>query len=77
MITTFTENDLVRFLYGELNETEKEELEQALITDIDLQSKLKDLQSVMKDLDQVNFSPSQSSLDKIMEFSKGFKPESV
>lgn len=77
MITTFTENDLVRFLYGELNENEKNELEQALITDNDLQSKLNDLQLVKSDLDQVQFSPSQRSIDKILEFSKGYHTESV
>lgn len=77
MITTFTENDLVRFLYGELNESEKEEFEQALVTDFDLQSRLNDLRTVMNDLDQVNFSPSQRAIDNILQFSKGYQPESV
>lgn len=77
MIKTFTENDLVRFLYGELTNKEQEELEHALVTDDDLQCRLNDLQSVIKDLDQVALSPSKSAVDKILNFSKGYHRESV
>lgn len=77
MIKTFTENDLVRFLYGELTNKEQTELEQALVTDYDLQSRLNDLQSVIKDLDRLKASPSQRVTDKILDFSKKYHKESV
>ncbi|MEQ8470324.1 MAG: hypothetical protein RIC35_04025 [Marinoscillum sp.] len=77
MTKTFTENDLVRFLYDELNKIEKEALESALLTDLDLQSELENLRSVMKDLDKVSYSPSQRSVNKILEFSKGYHKQSV
>ena len=77
MTKTFTENDLVRFLYGELTNDEKKDLEQALITDNDLQCRLNDLQSVIRDLEHMNSSPSTRVIDKILEFSKGYQKESV
>lgn len=77
MTKTFTENDLVRFLYGELNEQETEELKDALVTDTNLQSKLNDLRLVVKDLDGLRLSPSQSTVDKILAFSRGFHKASV
>ncbi|MFH6983856.1 hypothetical protein [Marinoscillum sp. 108] len=77
MIKTFTENDLVRFLYDELNENEREVLEKALLTDSHLRSELDKLQAVKKDLGKVSFSPSKSSVDKILNFSKGYHKQSV
>ncbi|MEQ9306498.1 MAG: hypothetical protein RJQ14_21475 [Marinoscillum sp.] len=77
MTKTFTENDLVRFLYDELSKNEKEALESALLTDSDLQSELENLRSVQKDLEKVSFAPSQRSVNKILEFSKGYHKQSV
>lgn len=77
MTKTFTENDLVRFLYDELNKEKKQALERALLTDLDLQSELENLRSTINDLDQVTYSPSQRSVNKILDFSKGYHKQSV
>ncbi len=77
MTKTFTENDLVRFLYDELSKNEKLALEQALLTDTDLQTQLDKLRAVMSDLNNVQFSPSKRSVNKILDFSKGYHKQSV
>ena len=76
MTKTFTENDLIRFLYDELTKNEKQALEQALLTDNDLQNQLENLRAVVGDLNKVQYSPSKRSVNKILEFSKnsGAKP---
>lgn len=77
MTKTFTENDLVRFLYDELSQNEKSALEQALLTDTDLQTQLDQLRAVQGDLNKVQFSPSKRSVNKILDFSKGYHKQSV
>ena len=77
MTKTFTENDLLRFLYDELTKNEKQALEQALLTDNDLQNQLENLRAVVGDLNKGQYSPSKRSVDKILEFSKGYHKQSV
>lgn len=77
MTKTFTENDLVRFLYDELTKNEKQALEQALLTDNDLQNQLEQLRAVMGDLNNVQYTPSKHSVNKILDYSKGYHKQSV
>lgn len=77
MTKTFTKNDLVRFLYDELTQREKTALEQALVTDNDLQNQLEQLRAVTSELNNVQFAPSKRSVNKILEFSKGYHKQSV
>ncbi|RED98948.1 anti-sigma factor [Marinoscillum furvescens] len=77
MTKTFTKNDLVRFLYDELTNDEKRALAQALLTDNELQNELDLLRSTMTELSKVSYKPSQRSVDKILEFSKGYHKQSV
>lgn len=77
MIKTFTENDLVRFLYDELNTTERAALENALVTDPQLHAELEELKAVQKDLGKVSFSPSKNAIDKILEYSRAYHKQSV
>ena len=51
MIKTFTENDLVRFLYDEVNEEERADIRESLLTDIQLQNKISELRRMMESLD--------------------------
>lgn len=73
MTKTFTENDLVRFLYGELNTAETSALTHALITSPTLQEELNNLRDVMDELKKVKYKPSKKSVDQILEFSKGYE----
>lgn len=77
MIKIFTKNDLLRFLYDELNEQESMDLEQALLTDSELKAELEELKGVKKDLGKVSFSPSQNTVDKILAFSQAYHKQSV
>ncbi|MFT6865550.1 MAG: hypothetical protein ACJA08_000371 [Cyclobacteriaceae bacterium] len=73
MTKTFTENDLVRFLYGELKQKEIAELQHALVSNLALQEELNNLREVMDRLDGVTYQPSKRCLDNILGFSKGYE----
>jgi hypothetical protein len=73
MTKTFTENDLVRFHYGELKQKEIAELQHALVSNLALQEELNNLREVMDRLDGVTYQPSKRCLDNILGFSKGYE----
>ncbi|MFY0605531.1 MAG: hypothetical protein JXR10_02380 [Cyclobacteriaceae bacterium] len=77
MIKTFTENDLIRFLYNELSKREAAALEQALVTDTHLQDQLEELQMIICELEKVNYSPSERSVHRILDHSRSFHGQSV
>lgn len=77
MTKTFTEDDLVRFLYNELNTAEADELREMLVTDEELRECLNELQSTVVELDKLSFQPSQRTIDRILQFSKEYQQESV
>lgn len=77
MTKTFTEDDLVRFLYNELNTAEADELREMLVTDEELRERLNELQSTVVELDKLSFQPSQRTIDRILQFSKEYQQESV
>ena len=77
MTKIFTENDLVRSLYGELTQEETAEFQQALIARPSLREELNELQEVTKGLDKVRYQPSLKTLKKIMDFSKGYEVHSA
>lgn len=77
MIKTFTENDLIRFLYNELSNKESEEIERAILTDDVLQEQISTLRKLHKDMDRLQVSPSGKTVQKILEFSKGYEVQSA
>ncbi|XOV92523.1 MAG: hypothetical protein ACFHWX_20245 [Bacteroidota bacterium] len=77
MTKTFTENDLIRFLYNELEHKESEEIERAILTDQVLQEQINKLRKLMEDMDDINVAPSKRTIKKILEFSKGYEIHSA
>jgi len=77
MTTTFTENDLVRFIYNELEKNETAELKHALLKDTELQNQLEDLSATVNKLERVNYSAPNRAVNNILEYSKSFESESV
>ena len=77
MIKTFTENDLVRFLYDEMSEQESADLREAMLTDDELRQAMDQLKSVHGILEQTTYSPSTRTINKILDFSKGYQKQSV
>lgn len=76
MITTFTENDLLRYLYGESSENEKANIENALVCDSELEARFCDLKLDSTLLDGLFFDPADFTLDKIFSFSTNYEPTS-
>lgn len=70
MTKTFTRNDLIRYIYQETTEREKQEIEQELLLDNKLFEEYKNLAEVSMELDRVNLSPSEKTINKILNFSK-------
>ncbi len=69
MTKTFTQNDLIRYIYDETSNAESSEIQQALLCDGSLQEEYKNLSGVTSMLDELlETSPSssvQSSRSKV------------
>ena len=70
MIKTFTENDLVRFLYDEVNEDERAEIRESLLTDNQLRIKISELGKVIDSLDAFNIKAPKDATDRILYASR-------
>lgn len=73
MIKTFTENDLVRFLYDEVSNEERAEIRESLLTDIQLQNKINELRRVMESLDAFVMKAPKEVVSRILYASKNFQ----
>ena len=71
MIKTFTQTDLIRFLYHETTEKETREINNALLCDSELQILYNELCSVKKDMDQSRLEPSSSTVLNILSYARG------
>lgn len=67
MNNTITEENLILFIYGELGESESNEIRSSLLVDMALQQKHKQLLSVVMQLDTQSFEPHDTSLKIILE----------
>lgn len=70
MIKTFTQDDVVRYLYNETSSEENKEIAQALICDAELQSIYKELSAVKNQLELGLREPSDTVVDKILDYSR-------
>lgn len=70
MAKDYTENDLILYLYKELNEAETKELESALLVSPTLQVSFNNLKAGMAVMNQLEEEPSQTSIDLILEYSQ-------
>jgi hypothetical protein len=73
MITTFTQKDLIRFLYHETTEEETREINKALLCDSDLQAQYKQLNAGKQVLDATQLQPSASTVLNILNYSRGMQ----
>ncbi|MEQ9402220.1 MAG: hypothetical protein RIM99_01435 [Cyclobacteriaceae bacterium] len=73
MIKTFTENDLVRFLYDEVSEDERVEIKESLLTDNQLQNKISELREVMTSLDAFVMKAPEEVVSRILYASKNLQ----
>lgn len=73
MINTFTENDILLYLYGEYNEIEKTDIENAIVCDSELEAKFFNLKFERSLLDRLWFDPADFTLDRIFNFSSNYQ----
>ena len=73
MIKTFTEDDLIRYVYGETSKHETLEIENAVICDPELEDQLINLKSTMEHLNDMSIAPSDVSVKKVLNFSKWYQ----
>jgi hypothetical protein len=70
MIKTFTQTDLIRYLYQEITEEEKKEIDKALICDGELMELFKDLTLIKESLKESELEPSNATVLKILSYSR-------
>ena len=78
MYKTFTHNDLLRYLYGEMDNNEALMLKDALHIDANLKDSLVELKSTINSVDSLLFStsPSDFTVSKIKSFARGYSSSS-
>ncbi|MEQ9377819.1 MAG: hypothetical protein RIG68_21710 [Imperialibacter sp.] len=77
MTKTFTENDLIRYVYGETSEIENNEIESALLCDSGVQEQFAQLLEITQQLSGVNYFPSENSVKNILDKAKELNLQSI
>jgi len=77
MTECFTPNDLIRYVYQEMNEAENEKIVQALHKNESLMQEYLDLLSTLDQLDQLILQPSDNIVRAIKKRSKSSGLEKV
>jgi hypothetical protein len=73
MIKTFTQTDLIRYLYREITEEEKSEIDLALNRDGKLKALFNEVCAALKDLDQATLQPSSNTVFNILNYSRSLQ----
>ena len=76
MITTSTQNELIQYVYNELADDAFEQLELALVQDMELADSCSELLLLQKLLDDAVIAPRQQAIDNILNYSKSFSLQS-
>lgn len=77
MIRTSTQNDLIRYMYQETNTEENIEIQTAAILNGSLAHELHELEQTMKSITAAERVPSESTIDKILSYSKSYDLHSL
>jgi len=77
MIKTFTQNDIVRYVYHETTEQENEEIAQALLCDDQLLETYHELSFVSSNLNDVTKEPSERAIENIMAYVRSYEYHSA
>lgn len=66
-MNNYTEEDLLRFIYDEVSETEKTSIQKQIEVDAVFREKFLNMMKVIKEMDAFSAEPSQSTIDIIIE----------
>ena len=70
MTKTFTHDDLIRYVYNETTKEENHEIKEAIACDAVLMEQLSELQKLKEQMDGSMKSPSEKTINNILEYSK-------
>ena len=73
MTKTFTQNDLIRYIYHETSATETKEINKALICDSELLEQFKELLATKSQLDTVRLQPAAATIQNILSYARGLQ----
>ena len=76
MTKTFTQDDLIRFIYRETTEEETQEINRVLKTDPELNRKYRELLLSAKRLDKATVEPSSGTIERIINYVRGLEVRS-
>ncbi len=72
MNSNFTTNDLLLFLYGEMNADKASVLTEQLITDVALRAEYQKLKETKERLDAEQFEPDATTINMVMDYSASY-----
>ncbi|KAB2914970.1 MAG: hypothetical protein F9K23_12670 [Bacteroidetes bacterium] len=72
MNSNFTTNDLLLFLYGEMNADKAAVLTEQLITDVALRAEFQKLKETKERLDAEQFEPDATTINMVMDYSASY-----
>ena len=70
MTETFTQEDLLKYFYQETSSTESKAITEAINENWEVREEFNDIVSLLELLDKIQFNPSPSSVEIILEYSK-------
>lgn len=70
MTTTFTQADLIRYLYHETTENEEQEITKALLCEAELRAMYNSLCSIKDEIDAAQLEPSPQTVRNILNYAK-------
>ena len=77
MTKTFTHDDLIRYVYGETDNDENHEIEEAIACDAVMMEQYSELLSLKAQLDGSMKTPSQKTINTILEYAKAANLHSI
>ncbi len=77
MTKTFTQNDVIRYIYGEIPDDEKLAFENAMICDTELLDLFHELRNVKNQLNLIKKNPRSHVINNILDYSKSLNLHSV
>lgn len=77
MTKTFTQNDVIRFVYEELTSPEREEIQNAIIINNELLEYYKEVDEIINDLHALRLKPSDRVTENILSYSRSLSLHSA
>lgn len=72
MTKTFTQNDIIRYIYHETPEEESQLIAQNLLTDSELQAFYLEMLAITNEIHTIDIGPSELAIQNILAYSRDF-----